>query len=479
MAKLVDFITVPQARASILWLLGEYSDRVPKIAPDEDIVKLQILNLAVKLYLTNPKQTKLLCQYVFSLARYDQNYDIRDRARFLRQFIFPTAGLENSKLAKHAKKIFLATKPAPVLESRFKDREQFQLGSLSHYINSRANGYHDLPPFPEVAPDPCVRDVEPIAPPPEMRTKKQHAVKKHSFYSESEHSSPADEDSDDDSSEEDSSDDDEDSSEEEEDSSQEESESETDKHVNAKVKKTETKKVTKESSEESESEEDSSEDDDEDDEEEEEEEEEEDGERSESSEEEKKTKKKSSETPAAKPKSNLDLLLELDDVPPTMTPVLTPSLGGFLTPVANPVMPVTVASVQPASPSFIPLKTTELLNKISGRGLTVSSRFTQPAVWNESARFCSDLSSACEYDSPWHNWRGLQRLDAACKLRGMNEHSAVVSLPSFAGQTLSSKSIVLVAVKLLEGDQVNVIINCEKMVVGSMILNEIKTHLRS
>jgi AP-3 complex subunit beta len=91
----------------------------------EDIVKLQILNLAVKLYLTNPKQTKLLCQYVFSLARYDQNYDIRDRARFLRQFIFPSAGLENSKLAKHAKKIFLATKPAPVLESKFKGNELY------------------------------------------------------------------------------------------------------------------------------------------------------------------------------------------------------------------------------------------------------------------------------------------------------------------------------------------------------------------
>lgn len=34
MAKLMDHITVPQARASILWLLGEYSERVPKIAPD-------------------------------------------------------------------------------------------------------------------------------------------------------------------------------------------------------------------------------------------------------------------------------------------------------------------------------------------------------------------------------------------------------------------------------------------------------------
>ena len=34
MAKLADTITVPMARASILWLIGEYSDRVPKIAPD-------------------------------------------------------------------------------------------------------------------------------------------------------------------------------------------------------------------------------------------------------------------------------------------------------------------------------------------------------------------------------------------------------------------------------------------------------------
>ena len=34
-------------------------------------------------------QTKLICQYVFNLAKYDQNYDIRDRARFLRQLVLP------------------------------------------------------------------------------------------------------------------------------------------------------------------------------------------------------------------------------------------------------------------------------------------------------------------------------------------------------------------------------------------------------
>jgi len=72
-------------------------------------------------------------------------------------------------------------------------REQFQLGSLSHYINARANGYHDLPMFPDVASDSSVRDVEPIVPVQETRAKKQHAVKKHSFYSESEQSSPGDE----------------------------------------------------------------------------------------------------------------------------------------------------------------------------------------------------------------------------------------------------------------------------------------------
>jgi len=93
-------------------------------------VKLQILNLATKLSITNPKQTRLLCQYVFNLAKYDMNYDIRDRARFLRQLIMPAASASASEdkvpaasggaLAKHVKKIFLATKPAPVLDSKFK-----------------------------------------------------------------------------------------------------------------------------------------------------------------------------------------------------------------------------------------------------------------------------------------------------------------------------------------------------------------------
>lgn len=138
-------------------------------------MKLQILNLAVKLYLTNPAQTQLLVQYVFTLARYDQSYDLRDRARFLRNLIMPQ---KTSKLTKFAKEIFLTPKPAPVIESTFKgtpflvpqcfvflqlpflDRDQFQLGTLSHYLNQRCAGYRDLPDFPDVPPDASVRTVE-------------------------------------------------------------------------------------------------------------------------------------------------------------------------------------------------------------------------------------------------------------------------------------------------------------------------------
>ncbi|KAG8145005.1 hypothetical protein E2320_013389, partial [Naja naja] len=170
MAKLTDNIQVPMARASILWLIGEYCEHVPKIAPDvlrkmaksftseEDIVKLQVINLAAKLYLTNSKQSKLLTQYVLNLAKYDQNYDIRDRARFIRQLIVPTE--KSGALSKYAKKLFLAQKPAPILESSFKDRDHFQLGSLSHLLNAKAVGYQELPDWPSEAPDPSVRNVE-------------------------------------------------------------------------------------------------------------------------------------------------------------------------------------------------------------------------------------------------------------------------------------------------------------------------------
>ncbi|KAF2894564.1 hypothetical protein ILUMI_11612 [Ignelater luminosus] len=171
MTRLLGNITIPQARAAILWLLGEHSSGVPLIAPDvlrkvsktfpdeHDIVKLQILNLAIKLYITNSQETELFCQYVFDLARYDQNYDIRDRARLMKQFIRNPRGTITSQAAR----IFLTSKPAPLLNLHVTvtdQEEYFQLGTLSHYINAHAIGYEPLLPFPIEPPSRETRDTD-------------------------------------------------------------------------------------------------------------------------------------------------------------------------------------------------------------------------------------------------------------------------------------------------------------------------------
>jgi len=74
------------------------------------------------------------------------------------------------------------------------DLDQFQLGTLSHMINVKANGYQELPDWPEVPPDPSVRDVDvqmswmatSVA---KSKLAKKKAEKEKSFYSEDESSS--------------------------------------------------------------------------------------------------------------------------------------------------------------------------------------------------------------------------------------------------------------------------------------------------
>lgn len=399
MAKMVDNITVPMARASILWLIGEYSERVPKIAPDvlrkmakgfvseEDIVKLQILNLAAKMCITNPKQTKLLCQYVLNLAKYDQNYDIRDRSRFLRQLVLPS-GEKAGILSKYIKKIFLATKPAPVLESKFKDRDQYQLGTLSHLLNTKAHGYQELPEFPETAPDSSVRNVEVPLPWSDLtrnnkKSKKKSTSSEH-FYSDDE-SSPDDElskSSDESSEEEDSN---------EENSSGEYSEVSGDSHA------------VNNAAESSEDEDDDDEEDEEDDDEDEDEEDDEDEDDSSSSEEESSSEEDSDESvkesrkskklkPNIKnkpdpPKKNSDLLLDIDDlcsVDNNSVIAATPSAGqDILTPMlASLDLSTPAPSVKPTvnytlGPPIVPSKSYDLLNRMTANGLTVKYCFTR------------------------------------------------------------------------------------------------------
>ncbi|VDK68141.1 unnamed protein product [Litomosoides sigmodontis] len=200
--RLIDSIKAPQARACVIWLVATHVDKVPTLAPDvlrkmaksftheDEMVKLQTINLATKLWLTNREECELLVRHVMQLARFDQSYDIRDRCRFLQNLLF-----SDNKLSVFANEIFITEKPSPIAQSTFKDREQFQLGSLSHFLNQRCKRYRDLPQFPEIPPDPSMRNTTELE---EMNdgTEKIHEMEEdesEDFYSDDEESDEDDE----------------------------------------------------------------------------------------------------------------------------------------------------------------------------------------------------------------------------------------------------------------------------------------------
>ncbi|CAI5439169.1 unnamed protein product [Caenorhabditis angaria] len=168
--RLMPRMVAAQARACVVWLVATHVEQVVHLAPDllrqiakkfpteDEMVKLESLKLAVKLWMIRRSECEKMVQYVFQLARFDLSYDVRDRCRFLRNLMFNT-----KILAEHADEIFMAKKPAPALVSSFKERDQFQLGSLSHVLNQRCTKYLDLPEFPELSSDPSLRK-EPTAP---------------------------------------------------------------------------------------------------------------------------------------------------------------------------------------------------------------------------------------------------------------------------------------------------------------------------
>ncbi|XP_072403566.1 AP-3 complex subunit beta-1 [Chiloscyllium punctatum] len=587
MAKLLGNITVPMARASILWLIGEYCERVPKIAPDvlrkvaksftteEEIVKLQILNLGAKLCLTNPKQTKLLMQYILNVAKYDQNYDIRDRTRFIKQLIVPNE--KSGALSKYAKKIFLVQKPAPVLESPFKDRDRFQLSTLSHTLNTKANGYLELPEWPESAPDPSVRNVEVIQPVKlvtpvgKLKGKKDNLDGK--FYSDSEEQEDSSQSSESSSeSESDSKNEDSSSSSSEESSgseSEKEEQKEESEYSNSENNKTKTKPKKLNSATSSESEDSSSEDSSES---------ENDSDPENTVTQKKEEKKAVSVVKTAKQEISLLDLVDFSDVSTPVTlpkPVMASRLAADLEGLS---LSSTAAVIDVATPVFVPPKSYTLLHRMSGKGLGAEYHFSRQQCIYNSKMVSVQIILTNNSDKEIRNIRigerklasgmrihdfyeidclepgtsktasmGIDFCDSTqaanfvlctCndqfsvtvqppvgelllpvttsekdfkkeqgKLTGMNENSTAITgspqnsssqaivhkvvnmanvgvVPSgqdnihrFAAKTVNSGSLVLITIEVKEGSTMQLRINTEKSVIGSVLLRELKSVL--
>jgi AP-3 complex subunit beta len=199
LAKNLDTMINPEARANVIWLVGEFSGvgGADNIAPDvlrilvqsfadeSEAAKQQIILLAARVYLQHlncvsqeasetgdstgeekkpeplPKDDPIamLWEHVLLLARYDTSYDLRDRARMFKALLADPAGTQLAKL------LLLAPKPVPHIPSPSESRKHFMLGSATLVVGEDVGaagltGYEPLPDWVPAGeePDPKLRD---------------------------------------------------------------------------------------------------------------------------------------------------------------------------------------------------------------------------------------------------------------------------------------------------------------------------------
>jgi AP-3 complex subunit beta len=170
LAKMLGDIEEPNARGSILWIVGEYCEQIPLHAPDilrrlaqtfvgeADVVKLQVLNLGAKLFVANAAQTMAIFRHVLTLAKYDVNYDIRDRARMMRVMLLNVKG-NAPDVVGHARRLVFTAKPTPAVHNPSAERSRFAIGSLSHCVAHTVPGYAEIPEHTDEPSDSSVRAV--------------------------------------------------------------------------------------------------------------------------------------------------------------------------------------------------------------------------------------------------------------------------------------------------------------------------------
>ena len=217
LAKHLDAATSPQARASIIWLVGEFAGLDPEnniaadvlriltkgFADEAEPAKLQIVLLAAKVYLHHlnanpppepqipppnaqpsssllddlheeggfrddnvetspptaapqeekPHPVAALWEYILLLSRYDTSYDLRDRARVYKALLATPTSTQLANL------LLLAPKPVPQTPSPSETRKGYVLGSASLVIGDEGGvgglkGYEDVPRWVKVGEEP-------------------------------------------------------------------------------------------------------------------------------------------------------------------------------------------------------------------------------------------------------------------------------------------------------------------------------------
>jgi len=143
----LDTLDEPEARASMIWIVGEYAERIDNadellesflegFHDENPQVQLQLLTSIVKLFLKRPSETQELVQQVLSLATQESdNPDLRDRGFIYWRLLSTDPGA--------AKEVVLAEKPLISEETDL--LEPALLNELICHVGSLASIYHKPP----------------------------------------------------------------------------------------------------------------------------------------------------------------------------------------------------------------------------------------------------------------------------------------------------------------------------------------------
>lgn len=202
LAQNLDKIPSPSARATVIWLVGEFSTSSNTVAPDvlrilaknfaneSEVAKQQIVLLAAKVYLNylqnevdtvaqindenNDAKTETLdpsvsshpiptlWRYIHLLVRYDTSYDLRDRARLFKSLLAVPSSTQLATL------LLQAPKPIPYQPSPSESRRGILLGTSTLVVGTEVAGMRGLPGYEDLPgwvtegekPDPMLRDEE-------------------------------------------------------------------------------------------------------------------------------------------------------------------------------------------------------------------------------------------------------------------------------------------------------------------------------
>ncbi|KAL8440621.1 hypothetical protein Efla_003289 [Eimeria flavescens] len=147
LCQCIELMDEPEARASIVWIVGQYSEHVPNASGIlatfvnsflEEVVsvQLQILTAAVKLFMLHPKQNQQLVTQLLKTATEEaDNPDVRDRAYIYWRML--------SRNPEATRKIVFASKPAMNADAGSIDDKT--LACLTENISMVASVYHKLP----------------------------------------------------------------------------------------------------------------------------------------------------------------------------------------------------------------------------------------------------------------------------------------------------------------------------------------------